>query len=253
MSVPELRSSLSGARRSGAGPEHALRDAASGDPVARFRSGGRDLGAALAWGRTRGGPALRRLTFRARGELVASLATALREVRPELLEIARTYGATPADARRDVDGGLVTLARYGRLGMKALPEARFLLDGAVEPLSRQGGFAGRHILVPRRGVAVQINACNFPCWGPLEKLGPALLAGVPSLVKPATRAALLTCRLVEAIIESGILPEGGSSLLVGSGADLLDHLESQDAVLFTGSAATARARSRSALTWRPTR
>ncbi len=241
MSVRELRSFLSGEWRSGAGPEQILRDATSGGPVACFRSGGHDIGAALAWGRTRGGPALRRLTFRARGELVASLATALRDVRPELLEIARTYGATAADARRDVDGGLFTLAYYGRLGAKALPEAGFLLDGAVEPLSRKGGFAGRHILVPRHGIAVQINAYNFPCWGPLEKLGPALLAGVPSLVKPATRAALLTCHLVEAIVESGILPNGSISLLVGSGADLLDHLESQDAVLFTGSAETGRA------------
>lgn len=204
-----------------------------------LRSGGHDLGAALDYARRVGGPALRGLSFRKRADLVSALARALRAHREEFLDLARTYGATLADARFDVDGGLGTLGYYGKLG-RSLPDAPCLLDGAVEPLSRSGGFAGRHVLVPREGVAVQINAYNFPCWGPLEKLGPALLAGVPTLVKPATRSAPLSARLVERIVESDVLPEGAISLLVGSAGDLLDHLESQDAVLFTGSADTGR-------------
>ncbi len=239
MPVSHLRSYLSGHWVEGTGPEQVLRDAGTGEPVATLRSGGHDLGAALGFGRRVGGPALRALSFRARADLVSTLARALRAHRDEFLDLARTYGATLADARFDVDGGLGTLGYYGNVG-RSLPDAPWLLDGAVEPLSRAGGFAGLHILVPREGVAVQINAYNFPCWGPLEKLGPALLAGVPTLIKPATRSALLTARLVERIVESGVLPEGAISLLAGSAGDLLDHLESQDAVLFTGSADTAR-------------
>ncbi len=239
MSPSVLRSYLAGAWLDGSGRERLLRDASTGEPVASLRSGGHDLGAALRHGREVGGPALRSLTFRQRGALVADLARALRGRREELLDVAQTYGATRGDAQFDVDGGLGTLGYYGKLG-RSLPDAPHLLDGGVEPLSREGGFAGRHILVPREGVAIQINAYNFPCWGPLEKLAPALLAGAPSLVKPATRTALLTSRLVEQIVETGILPEGAIQLLVGSAGDLLDHLESQDIVLFTGSAATAR-------------
>ncbi len=239
MSVVRLRSYLSGEWTEGSGPEQILHDAGSGEPVARLRSGGHDLAAATRFGRRVGGPALRRLSFRARADLVSALARSLRGHRDEFLDLARTYGATLADARFDVDGGLGTLGHYGKLG-RSLPDTHWLPDGAVEPLSRSGGFAGRHILVPREGVAVQINAYNFPCWGPLEKLGPALLAGVPTLVKPATRSAPLTCRLVERIVEAGVLPDGAIQLLVGGAGDLLDHLESQDAVLFTGSARTAR-------------
>ena len=232
-----LRSYLAGAWRAGDGPERTAADPVTGEVVARFRTGGHDLGAALTWGRERGGSALRERTFRERGGLVSGLAASLREHREEFRALARSYGATEADARHDVDGGIGTLAYYGRLGA-SLPDQPFLADGAVEPLSRGGGFAGRHLLTPREGIAVQINAYNFPAWGPLEKLGPALLAGVPTLVKPATRTAALTCRIVERLLESGELPEGALQLLVGPAGDLLDHLEAQDVVLFTGSAET---------------
>ena len=240
-----LRSYLAGGWRAAGGPERLLTDPVTGEAAARLggepggeTEGGPDLGAALAWGRERGGAALRALDFRSRGELVSRLAGALREHRAEFRSLARAYGATDADARHDVDGGISTLAYYGRLGTSSLPPASFLLDGEEEPLSRGGGFSGRHLLVPRRGIAVQINAYNFPGWGPLEKLGPALLAGVPTLVKPATRTAALTCRIVERLLESGELPEGCLQLLVGSAGDLLDHLGGQDTVLFTGSAET---------------
>lgn len=232
-----LRSYLAGQWRSGAGPEQTAADPVTGEAVARFRTGGHDLGAAVAWGRERGGPALRKRTFRERGALVSRLAAALRAHREEFRALTRTYGATGVDARHDVDGGISTLAYYGRLGA-SYPDADFLSDGSEETLSRGGGFAGRHLLTPREGIAVQINAYNFPVWGPLEKLGPALLAGVPTLIKPATRTALLTFRIVERMLESGELPEGSLQLLVGPAGDLLDHLGSQDTVLFTGSAET---------------
>lgn len=232
-----LRSYLAGRWRTGDGPEQTARDPVTGEAAARFRTGGHDLGAAMDWGRERGGRALRSLTFRERGALVSRLADSLRARREEFRALARTYGATDADARHDVDGGISTLAYYGRLGASQ-PDAAFLLDGPEEVLSRGGGFAGRHLLTPRRGIAVQINAYNFPVWGPLEKLGPALLAGVPTLVKPATRTALLTFRIVERMLDSGELPEGSLQLLVGPAGDLLDHLGSQDTVLFTGSAET---------------
>lgn len=236
-----LRSYLAGEWRGAAGPERILTDPVTGEAVARLggeTGSGPDFEAALSWGRERGGAALRSLDFRARGELVSRLAGRLREHRPEFRSLARAYGATDADARHDVDGGVSTLAYYGRLGTSSLPAASFLLDGEEEPLSRGGGFSGRHLLAPRRGIAVQINAYNFPGWGPLEKLGPALLAGVPTLVKPATRTAALTCRIVERLLESDELPEGALQLLVGSAGGLLDHLGSQDLVLFTGSAET---------------
>lgn len=234
-----LRSYLAGVWREGVGSRRDLRDAWTGEVVASYRSGGHDLEAALEYGREVGGSALRSLSFRRRGELVSELARTLRAHRDEFLDLARTYGATRGDAQFDVDGGLGTLGYYGKLG-RALPDAHAFLDGPLEPLSRGGGFAGRHLLVPREGVAVQINAYNFPAWGPLEKLGPALLAGAPTLVKPASRSALLSCRVVERIVETGILPEGSLQLLVGSAGDLLDHLGPQDTVLFTGSAETAR-------------
>lgn len=233
----DLRSYLAGRWRAGDGPEQTAVDPVTGEVAARFRAGGHDLGAAVAWGRERGGPALRKRTFRERGLLLSRLAASLRAHREEFRALARTYGATDADARHDVDGGISTLAYYGRLGA-SYPDRDFLFDGPEEPLSRQGGFAGRHLLTPRPGLAAQINAYNFPVWGPLEKLGPALLAGVPTLIKPATRTALLTFRIVERMLESGELPEGSLQLLVGPPGDLLDHLGGQDTVLFTGSAET---------------
>ena len=160
--MTRLRSYLEGRWTGGSGPERRpLFDPATGDLVASVRSGGHDLGAALAWGRDRGGAGLRALGFRERGALVARLAAALRKHRDEFREVARTYGATPADARRDVDGGLSTLGYYGALGA-SLPDAGFLADGPVERLSRGGGFAGRHILVPREGLRSRSTPTTSP-------------------------------------------------------------------------------------------
>jgi oxepin-CoA hydrolase/3-oxo-5,6-dehydrosuberyl-CoA semialdehyde dehydrogenase len=164
----------------------------------------------------------------------------LREHREELYALSARTGATLGDSKFDIDGGIGVLLGYASKAKRELPNDTIYAEGAVEPLGRGGQFAGQHILTPLLGVAVQINAFNFPAWGPLEKMAPALIAGVPTLVKPATQTAYLTARLVELIIESGILPDGSLQLLCGSAGDLLDHLGEQDLLSFTGSASTAR-------------
>jgi oxepin-CoA hydrolase/3-oxo-5,6-dehydrosuberyl-CoA semialdehyde dehydrogenase len=217
-----------------------LTDAVTGEEVARISSAGIDMGAALEYGRRTGGPALRELTFHQRAALLKTLGLHLREHRDELYALSARTGATLADSKIDVDGGIGVLLAYASKGKRELPNDTVLVDGDVEPLSKGGTFAGRHICTPLQGVAVQINAFNFPVWGPLEKLAPAFLAGMPSLVKPAPQTAYLSARLAQLIIESGILPEGTLQLVCGEPGDLLDHLTEQDVLAFTGSAATGR-------------
>jgi oxepin-CoA hydrolase / 3-oxo-5,6-dehydrosuberyl-CoA semialdehyde dehydrogenase len=215
-------------------------DAVTGEEVARVSSAGIDFGAALDYGRDVGGPALRELTFHQRAALLKSLGQLLREHRPDLYALSARTGATLADAKFDVDGGIGVLLSYASKARRELPNDIVLVEGAVEPLGKSGTFVGQHVLTPLHGVAVQINAFNFPVWGPLEKFAPAFIAGVPSLVKPATQTAYLTARLVELIVESGLLPPGSLQLVCGSAGGLLDHLGEQDLVSFTGSAATAQ-------------
>src|SRR5215470_1558013 len=235
-----LRSYVSGAWTEPADDGRPVLDAVTGEEVARVSSAGIDLGAALGYGRIAGGPALRELTFHRRAALLKSLGQFLREHRQELYALSARTGATLGDAKFDVDGGIGVLLSYASRAKRELPNDTVLAEGAVEPLGRGGTFVGQHILTPLRGVAVQINAFNFPVWGPLEKFAPAFIAGVPSLVKPATQTAYLTARLVELIIESGLLPPGALQLVCGSASGLFDHLGEQDLVAFTGSAATAR-------------
>jgi oxepin-CoA hydrolase/3-oxo-5,6-dehydrosuberyl-CoA semialdehyde dehydrogenase len=215
-------------------------DAVTGDEVARISSAGIDMAAALEFGRGTGGPALRALTFHQRAALLKSLGSVLREHRDELYTLSARTGATLADAKFDVDGGIGVLLSYASKARRELPNDTIYVEGAVEPLGRGGQFLGQHICVPRHGVAVQINAFNFPVWGPLEKFAPAFIAGMPSLIKPASQTAYLTARLVELITAAGLLPDGALQLVCGSTGDLLDHLGEQDLVAFTGSAATAR-------------
>ncbi|MFR9728453.1 phenylacetic acid degradation bifunctional protein PaaZ [Saccharopolyspora sp. MS10] len=216
-----------------------LADAVTGEVVARISAAGIDRAGALEHGRTVGGPALRELTFHQRAALLKALASHLREHREELHALSARTGATLGDSKFDVDGGIGVLFSYSSKGRRELPDGHVLLDGPPEPLGKGGTFLAQHIGTPLRGVAVQINAFNFPVWGPLEKFAPAFLAGVPSLIKPASRTAYLTHRLVELVVESGLLPEGSVQLLCGEAGDLLDHLTDQDSVSFTGSAATA--------------
>jgi oxepin-CoA hydrolase/3-oxo-5,6-dehydrosuberyl-CoA semialdehyde dehydrogenase len=216
-----------------------LHDAVTGAEIARISSAGIDFGAALDHGRRAGGPALRELTFHQRAALLKALASRLRDHRDELYTLSLHTGATLGDAKFDVDGGIGVLFSYSSKGRRELPDDTVYVEGGLERLGRTGAFVGQHLCTPLRGVAVQINAFNFPVWGPLEKLAPAFLAGVPSLVKPAGQTAYLTARLVELIIESGILPAGSLQLVCGDAGDLLDHLTEQDVVAFTGSASTA--------------
>jgi oxepin-CoA hydrolase/3-oxo-5,6-dehydrosuberyl-CoA semialdehyde dehydrogenase len=240
LQVGLLRSYVSGGWHTAEDEGVPLHDAATGEEVARVSSAGIDMAAALEYGRRTGGPALRELTFHQRAALLKALGSYLREHREELYALSARTGATLGDSKFDIDGGIGVLLTYAGKGKRELPNSTVYVDGDVEALSRGGTFVGQHIATPLRGVAVQINAFNFPVWGPLEKFAPAFLAGVPSLIKPASQTAYLTARLVELVIESGILPEGTLQFVAGSAGDLLDHVTGQDLVSFTGSASTAR-------------
>jgi oxepin-CoA hydrolase / 3-oxo-5,6-dehydrosuberyl-CoA semialdehyde dehydrogenase len=238
--VKMLRSYVGGRWHEASDDGAPLHDAVTGDEVARVSSRGIDMAAVLDHGRRVGGPALRDLTFLQRGALLKALASHLREHREELYALSARTGATRGDSAFDIDGGIGVLFTYSSKAKRELPDGNVYCDSALEPLGRGGTFFGQHIATPLQGVAVQINAYNFPAWGPLEKLAPAFLAGVPTLVKPASQTAYLTERLLELVIESGILPEGSVQLLCGGVGDLLDHLTEQDLVAFTGSASTAQ-------------
>jgi len=236
-----LKSYLQDTWVAGAGPHTALRNAATGQPCAETSSRGLDLRAALHHARTLGGPALRRLTFAQRGELLGKLSAALHGERDALIEIARiNSGNTRSDAKFDIDGATGTLAFYANLG-KQLGDRSFLCDGEQIRFSRSSRFLGQHILTPRLGVAIHINAFNFPAWNLCEKLACAILAGVPVLAKPATATAWLAVRIVALWTKQNLLPPGVLALLAGPAGDLLDHVEAQDCIVFTGSGVTGHA------------
>lgn len=216
-----------------------VRDASTGELVTRVSTEGLDLGAALAYGRTVGHASLRALTFHQRAVLLKQFALALTERKAELYELSARAGATKQDSWVDIDGGIGVLFSYSSKGRRELPNAKVYVDGAVENLSKDGSFLGRHIYTSLPGVAVQINAFNFPVWGSLEKFAPAFLAGMPTLVKPATPTGYVAEAYVRILVESGLLPEGSLQLVSGSVPDLFDHLRLGDLVAFTGSASTA--------------
>jgi oxepin-CoA hydrolase/3-oxo-5,6-dehydrosuberyl-CoA semialdehyde dehydrogenase len=234
-----LRSYVQGTWHTASDEGRPLFDAVTGEEVARISATGVDMAGMLEYGRRVGGPALRELTFHQRAGLLKALAGRLREHRDELYALSARTGATQYDAKFDVDGGIGTLLGVVSKAKRELPNDTVYVEGPVEPLGRGGTFLGQHICTPLQGVAVQVNAFNFPVWGPLEKLGPAFLAGMPSVVKPASPTAFLTARLVELIVESGLLPDGTLQFVAGSVGDLFDHLTEQDLVSFTRSAATA--------------
>jgi 3,4-dehydroadipyl-CoA semialdehyde dehydrogenase len=233
-----LSSHLSGAWVSGGSPV-VLVNPATEEPVAQIAGGG-DLAAALRYGREVGGPALRAMTFAERGALLAAMAKVIHGAREELLALAvSSSGNTRGDAKFDVDGAAGTLAYYAELGTK-LGSVRMLADGEPLQVGRTARMGGQHVWVPRPGVAVHVNAFNFPAWGLAEKAATALLGGMPVLSKPATATAPLTHRLVELFVEQRVLPPGALQLLVGGAGDLLDHLRGADVLAFTGSSGTAR-------------
>ena len=216
-----------------------LLDASTGEEVARISARGLDLTAMVEHARTVGGPAVGALTFHERAAVLKAVAKDLAEHKDAFYELSLRTGATRKDGLVDVDGGIGTLFSYASKGVRELPNDTVLLDGSLEPLGRNGTFVGQHVYTSRPGVAVQINAFNFPVWGMLEKLAPAFLAGLPTIVKPASQTAYLTEAVVRRIVESGLLPEGSLQLLAGGAGTLLDELGVQDSVAFTGSAHTA--------------
>ncbi len=236
----KLSSYLEGRWVEGDAPGAELTDATTGAPVATASTRGLDLGAAMGWARTTGGSALRALSFAQRGEALKALSEVIHSHRDELIDLSRlNAGTTRGDAKFDIDGAAGTLGWYAYLGSK-MGDARWVVDGEPERILRSKRFVGQHLWVPRHGVAVHINAFNFPAWGMAEKAAVAWLAGVPVVTKPATATALLAHRIVELWAESGVLPEGALSLVCGSVGDLLDHVGPQDCLAFTGGSATAR-------------
>jgi len=216
-----------------------ISSAIDGAPVAMTGSGGLDFGGMLKHAREVGGPALRKMTFHERARILKALGQAIMARKEELYELNYLTGATRKDGWIDIEGGAGTLFSFSSKGRRELPDAHVLMDGAIEPLSKGGSFVGQHIYTPLRGVALHINAFNFPVWGMLEKLAPTLLAGVPAIVKPASSTAYLAEAAFRVMIESGVLPTGAVQLIVGGVGDLFDHLTGQDVVSFTGSASTA--------------
>jgi oxepin-CoA hydrolase/3-oxo-5,6-dehydrosuberyl-CoA semialdehyde dehydrogenase len=214
-------------------------DAATGDAVARVSTTGLDTRAMVDHARHVGGPGLRRLTFQERAAALKELATYLDANKAAYHELSLATGATRRDATGDIDGGIGTTFVFASRGKRELPDGFILTDGDVEPIGKGGTFVGRHVYTPLPGVAFQVNAFNFPVWGMLEKLAPAVLAGVPSIVKPATQTAYLTAAVMRDIIAAGALPDGAVQFVCGGAGDLLDHLGGEDVVAFTGSATTA--------------
>lgn len=215
-----------------------LFDPSNEEQIAQVSSAGIDFSAALEFSRSRGGTALREFGYTARGEILLNMSKAIHQHRDELLEMSMlNSGVTRKDAKFDVDGATGTLAYYGYLG-RSLGDSRFLPEGEGEELGRSSRFWGQHSWVPRTGVAVHINAFNFPAWGFAEKAAAAILAGMPVITKPATSTAMVTERIVEILVESEVLPAGALSLVCGSVRGLLEGLDSQDVVAFTGSADT---------------
>ncbi len=235
-----LESYVGGAWTPGGEEGTPLLDAATGEPVALIDSTGLDFAGALDWGRRMGGPRLRAMTFHERALMLKALGQALMGMKEEFHALSLATGATRTDGWIDIEGGIGTLLSFASKGRRELPNARVLTEGAVEPLSKDHSFSAQHVLSPMHGIAIHINAFNFPIWGMLEKIAPTLLAGMPALVKSASQTAYLTELMVRRIVETGILPDGALQLVCGSVGDLLDHVSCQDVVTFTGSAHTGR-------------
>ncbi|MCO4795047.1 MAG: phenylacetic acid degradation bifunctional protein PaaZ [Bacteriovoracaceae bacterium] len=224
----------------GKGDGTPLLNASTGEVVAHATSSGIDFGSVLHYARNCGNHNLRKLTFHDRGRMLKALALHLLEKKNEFYRISYLTGATKVDSWIDIEGGIGNLFVMSSKGRREMPDTPFYVDGSPEVLSKNGTFIGHHIYVPKEGVAVHINAFNFPVWGMLEKIAVNLLAGVPAVVKPATATSYLTEAVVKEIISSKIFPEGAIQLICGSARGILDHVTNQDIVTFTGSAHTGK-------------
>jgi oxepin-CoA hydrolase / 3-oxo-5,6-dehydrosuberyl-CoA semialdehyde dehydrogenase len=223
----------------GAEQGQSLFNAITGEEIATASSKGLDFAEMMNYARKTGGPALRKMTFQERGRMLKALALHLQEKKEQFYKLSWATGATRNDSWVDIEGGIGNLFSYASL-RRQFPDETFCYDGDVAKLSKGGTFIGHHICVPKEGVAIHINAFNFPVWGMLEKIAVNLLAGVPAIVKPATVTSFLTEAVVKEIHASGILPEGALQLICGSANGILDHVQSQDVVTFTGSASTGK-------------
>lgn len=233
----KLGNYITGQWINGDGDGQLLVNAVTAEPLATASTKGIDFKAAIEYGRTIGNPALRKMTFHERGNMLKALALHLRKHLPVFYELSYKTGATRADSWVDIEGGIGNLFANASLRRK-FPDDVLCIDGESHNLGKQNSFMGTHVLVPKEGVAIHINAFNFPVWGMLEKIAVNLLAGMPAIVKPATVTSYLTEAVVREIIASGILPAGSLQLLCGSAGDLLQHVQSQDVMTFTGSAST---------------
>jgi oxepin-CoA hydrolase / 3-oxo-5,6-dehydrosuberyl-CoA semialdehyde dehydrogenase len=223
----------------GQGVETTIYHAITGKTLGSVSSDGIDFSEVLNYGRNVGGPILRKMTFQERGRMLKALALFLMDRKERYYEVSAWTGATKIDSWIDIEGGIGNLFANASL-RKQFPDLPFYVDGTAAPLSKNGSFIGHHIMVPKEGVAIHINAFNFPVWGMLEKIATNLMAGVPAVVKPSEYTSFLTEAVVRDIISSRILPEGALQLLVGLGRGLINHAESCDVVTFTGSAETGR-------------
>ena len=234
----KLQNYACGKWQEGTGEGKALLNAINGELVAEASSAGLDFGEMLEYGRTKG-KALRDMTFHERGRMLKALALYLLTKKEAYYALSAATGATRADSWIDIEGGIGNLFANASL-RRQFPDLPFYVDGETVPSSKNGNFIGHHIMVPKKGVAVHINAFNFPIWGMLEKVAVNWMAGMPAVVKPATVTSFLTELVVKDIIESGILPEGSLQLICGSANGILDYVDSQDVVTFTGSASTGQ-------------
>jgi len=239
MSVISLKNYAAGQWVAGTGQPELLHNALTGQPLYSASSQGLDFDAMMRYARDKGSKALRRLTFHERGRMLKALALYLNERKESYYRISAFTGATRADSWVDIEGGFGNLFANASL-RRQFPDETYYVDGEMAPLSKNGNFIGHHIMVPRRGVAIHINAFNFPVWGMLEKIAVNLLAGVPAIVKPATLTSYLTEAVVQDIVASGILPEGSLQLICGSARGILDYVQNGDVVTFTGSASTGK-------------
>jgi oxepin-CoA hydrolase/3-oxo-5,6-dehydrosuberyl-CoA semialdehyde dehydrogenase len=223
----------------GDGEGAALFNAITGEKLGTANSAGLDFGAMMKYGREVGGPTLRKMTFQERGLMIKALALHLHKIKAKFYKLSAATGATKIDSWIDIEGGIGNLFANASL-RRQFPDLPYYIDGEAANLSKEGSFIGHHIMVPKQGIAIHINAFNFPIWGMLEKIAVNLMAGVPAIVKPATLTCYLTELMVREIINTKILPDGALQLICGSANGILDHLISEDIVTFTGSASTGK-------------
>ncbi|MFT5599851.1 MAG: oxepin-CoA hydrolase/3-oxo-5,6-dehydrosuberyl-CoA semialdehyde dehydrogenase [Flavobacteriales bacterium] len=234
-----IQNYILGKWENGEGIEYTAKNAITGAEIGTVSSIGLDYESILEYGRKTGGPALRKMTFQERGRMLKALAMHLMTIKNKFYKLSAATGATKIDSWIDIEGGIGNLFANASL-RKQFPDLPYYVDGAAVPLSKGGSFIGHHIMVPKRGIAIHINAFNFPIWGMLEKIAVNMMAGVPAIVKPSEITSYLTELMVKEIINSKILPEGALQLVSGKGIGIIDHADMNDVVTFTGSAVTGR-------------